>query len=319
MTRERHASNRARFWRPPPSAAVRRAVFQVHLWVGIGLSLYIVVICLSGSAIVLRRELDRALCPTTLAVPARAHRLTTAELQSKAHAAYPRFAPKQIEVRDPRVPNAPVEIRFSSSSARLERLFDPYTGADLADPTACEPRFVTALAAFHDHLSAGRTGLHFNGLGALAVTLMCLSGAILWWPGKQHWLQAMTVRRQVPWHRFVRDLHGALGFWLVLPVLLWLITGIYFAFPGPFNALAEVIVAAGAPSLAVDDAMAWIVRLHFGRAFGRGVEVLWVTLGLLPAALVLTGVIMWWHRVVRRAIDRPRAAMSLDGTPRGQA
>jgi len=55
-----------------------------------------------------------------------------------------------------------------------------------------------------------------------------------------------------------------------------------------------------------------VVRLHFGRAFGRGVEVLWVVLGLLPAALVVTGIIMWWHRVqpvgtrARRAEVIPR-------------
>ena len=94
----------------------------------------------------------------------------------------------------------------------------------------------------------------------------------------------------------MRDLHAALGFWLVPLVLFWAVTGVYFAFPVPFNALAETVVTAGAPQLAVDDAMAWVIRLHFGRAWGRGVEVLWVVLGLLPAALVVTGVIMWWHR-----------------------
>jgi uncharacterized iron-regulated membrane protein len=110
----------------------------------------------------------------------------------------------------------------------------------------------------------------------------------------------------------VRDLHAALGFWLVLLVLFWAVTGIYFAFPGPFNALSDAIVNTGAQQLAVDDAMAWVIRLHFGRAFGRGIEVLWVILGLLPAALVVTGVIMWWQRVVRRAIDRPREAVNLE-------
>jgi uncharacterized iron-regulated membrane protein len=270
------------------------------------------VICASGSAIVFRRELDKALCPTVLTVPVMGRRLTTAELRAKAHAAYPRFEPERIDVHELRAPRAPVEIRFSSATARLERLFDPYTGNDLADATACEPHFVTALAAFHDNLSGGRTGLHFNGAGALAVMLMCFTGAILWWPGKEHWVRGMTVRRQVPWRHFVRDLHAALGFWLVLLVLFWAVTGTYFAFPGPFNAVSEAIVNAGAQQLAVDDAMAWVIRLHFGRAFGRGVEVLWMILGLLPAALVVTGVIMWWQRVVRRAIDRPREAVHLE-------
>jgi uncharacterized iron-regulated membrane protein len=297
-------SIRERFASPLRSSWLRRALFQVHLWSGISLSLYIVVICISGSAIVFRRELDKAFCPTTLTVPIRSRRLTAAELKAKALAAYPSFDSRQIDVRLASAPNAPAEIRLTGEGVRLERLFDPYTGADLADTTACEPHFVTALAAFHGNLGGGREGLRVNGLGALAVTLICLSGAIVWWPGSGHWWRSMTVRRNVAWHRLVRDLHGAIGFWLMLFVLLWALTGIYFAFPEPFNALTDIIVNAGASSSTVDDAIAWVVRLHFGRAFGHGIEALWVTFGLLPTTLVVTGVIMWWHRVRPRG-QRP--------------
>jgi len=276
---------------------VRRALFQVHLWCGVGLSLYILVICISGSAVVFRRELDRVLCPTTLTVPLGARPLTASELVSRAHSAYPRFEAQQIEVRAAKSPNAPAEIVLSGGGARLDRLFDPYTGTDLADAVACEPRVVTAFTTFHDDLSSGRTGRLINGLGALCVTLLCLSGAIVWWPGKKYLWRGMTVRRQVPWHRFLRDLHSAMGFWLVLLVLMWTITGLYFAFPNTVNGLTEILVKAGAPSQSVDDALAWVVRLHFGRAFGRSIEVLWVVLGVLPAALVVTGIVMWWHRV----------------------
>jgi uncharacterized iron-regulated membrane protein len=92
---------------------VRRALFQVHLWCGVGLSLYILAICVSGSAVVFRRELDRVLCPATLTVPVGTHRLTTAELASKAHAVYPRFDPGHIDVHGAKAPNAPAEIVLS--------------------------------------------------------------------------------------------------------------------------------------------------------------------------------------------------------------
>jgi uncharacterized iron-regulated membrane protein len=279
---------------------VRRAIFQVHLWSGIALSLYILAICVSGSAIVFRRDLDKTLCPPTVSVHVGPRRLSTAELKAKAHERYQRFDLSQIKLRSARAPNAPVEILFSGRGVQLDRLFDPYTGADLADAIGCEPRFVTTLAAFHDHLGVGQTGLLVNGLGALAVTLLAVSGALVWWPGKRHLWRAMTVRTHLPAHRLMRELHSALGFWLMLLVLLWTLTGIYFAFPRPFNALADYVDAAGVAPLSVDDAIAAIVRLHFGRAFGPGIEVLWAVLGLLPAALVVTGLITWWHRVVRR-------------------
>ena len=284
----------------------RRALFQVHLWAGIGLSIYVVVISSTGSAIVFRRELDKTLCPSVVSVPIRGRRLTAAELKARAQAAYPRFAAGQIEVRAARAPDAPQEIDFAGGGVRLERLFDPYTGANLGDPIGCEPRFVSALADFHDNLLSGRTGLRVNGSGALAVTLLALSGVILWWPGVARWWRGFTVRMSVPWYRTLRDLHGVLGIVLALFVLLWAVTGIYFAFPAPFNALTDAITDAGAPALEVDDAVAWVVRLHFGRAFGRGVEVLWAAVGVLATVLVATGVIIWWHRQAVKGRVRDR-------------
>ena len=35
---------------------IRKVLFQIHLWTGIGLGLYVVAICLSGSLLVFRQE-----------------------------------------------------------------------------------------------------------------------------------------------------------------------------------------------------------------------------------------------------------------------
>ena len=43
-----------RWVRHPKTVWLRRAVFQVHLWSGLGIGLYIVVISLSGSVLVYR-------------------------------------------------------------------------------------------------------------------------------------------------------------------------------------------------------------------------------------------------------------------------
>jgi uncharacterized iron-regulated membrane protein len=231
----------AGFGRHPQSVWLRRALFQVHLWLGLAIGLYIFVVSLSGSLIVFRRELDRALCPPTLVI-------------------------------------APSGRRFMS---------------------LCEPAFISWMAEFHDHLGGGRTGLLVNGFGAVAITLMCLTGAVIWWPGRTRWRRSLTLHRGVGSRRFIWDLHSVLGFWLLLLILMWSVTGIYFAFPAAFDALG-------------DDAIAWLVQLHFGRAFGPFVEALWVILGLAPAALVVTGTLMWWNRVVRNRMVRPMDAQALD-------
>ena len=43
--------------RRPQSTWIRKAVFQIHLWSGLCLSLYIVAVCASGSAVVFREDL----------------------------------------------------------------------------------------------------------------------------------------------------------------------------------------------------------------------------------------------------------------------
>jgi hypothetical protein len=94
-----------------------------------------------------------------------------------------------------------------------------------------------------------------------------------------------------------------LGFWMFLLVFVWALGGIYFAFPEPFNALAESLQQgeeATASSRLVEDSLAVLARLHFGRAYGLGIKFLWTILGLMPAVLLATGVLMWWWRVMRR-------------------
>jgi uncharacterized iron-regulated membrane protein len=268
------------------TSALRRALFQVHLWLGVALGLYVLAICLTGSAIVFRREMDRSFCPRIVMVTPSGPRLTDVQLETRAQAAYQGVEPRRIEIRGPRVPGAATEVWYVGGTVTQERLFDPYTGKDLGDTVACEPELVTSLADFHDRLLGGHTGLLVNGLGAIVVTLMCATGAVIWWPGRGRWWRRMSLQRGVGWRRFIWDLHNMLGFWLFFLIALWALSGIYFAFPMLFEPLG-------------DDAIAWFVRVHFGRSFGFPVKVAWAIFGLVPCVLFITGVLMWWNRVVR--------------------
>ena len=228
--------------------SARRILFQLHLWIGIGLGLYIAFISVTGSAIVFRRELDRTFCGET-----------------------PTGLP------------------------------------------ACEPAFVTWLVELHDHLLAGRTGLLVNGVGAILVLITCVTGFVLWWPGRARWWPRMSIRPGSSGPRFLRELHNVVGFWLFAFVFVWALTGIYFAFPTIFHAFSEL---AGGPttdtatSLFIEDSIAWLVRLHFGRSFGLSVKIAWTLIGLAPCVLLVTGVLMWWRR---RAAAPVRAASRSSG------
>jgi uncharacterized iron-regulated membrane protein len=53
----------------------------------------------------------------------------------------------------------------------------------------------------------------------------------------------------------------------------------------------------------------WLYALHMANVFGLPYRIFVCVLGLVIAALSVTGVIVWWHkRRARRSADRLRAA-----------
>ena len=103
------------FWRSletqPQGLFLRKALFQVHLWVGLGIGLYIVMLSLTGSALVLRQELDRAVqTPRPVYEPAR-RVLSKEELSRAALQVYPGYTIVGIGDRVRRN-NPVIEIRM---------------------------------------------------------------------------------------------------------------------------------------------------------------------------------------------------------------
>ena len=64
-------------WRRQPQGTwLRKALFQVHLWTGLGVGLYVVVISLTGSVLVYRSELRQRFDPQPRPVSVAGSRLS---------------------------------------------------------------------------------------------------------------------------------------------------------------------------------------------------------------------------------------------------
>src|ERR1041384_5303366 len=72
----------------PQRVWLRRAMFQIHLWSGLAIGLYIVMLSITGSALVYRRELNIWLAAPRPAFDPTAKKLTTDELRAAAQRAY---------------------------------------------------------------------------------------------------------------------------------------------------------------------------------------------------------------------------------------
>jgi uncharacterized iron-regulated membrane protein len=302
---------RERFIRQPQNVFLRRALFQIHLWTGIGVGLYMLVISISGSAIVFRREISKLVWQRPTVVPT-GRLMTAEELSAAAKQAYPRFDIAGVSFS--KDPTRAAEVSMMRGPRRRDRVFDPYTGKDLGDVAPDEPHFLTWLVKLHDDLLADRTGRLVNGAGALLLTLLSLTGAIIWWPGVARWRRSMFVRWKVSWPRFNWDLHSAIGFWMFLFVLMWGVSGIYLSYPAPFTDLVDYLepIDPGSAELRFgDNALELLARIHFGRAYGIGVKWLYTVLGLAPAVLFITGAVMWWNRVLRKVMLSSNVAPAL--------
>jgi uncharacterized iron-regulated membrane protein len=275
----------------PQSLWVRKIFFQIHLWVGIGIGFYVAAISISGSAIVYRRGVRR---PVVVAAAGRP-RMSAEEVEERARRAYP--ALEVLSVADPRKPGQPDVVVLQTPKERIERLFDPYTGADLGDPRSGLDRVFGWLADLHDNLLSGLTGRTLNGIGAFLLVLLACTGTIIWWPGIKNWRRSITIDRRARPARVNWDLHSAIGFWCSLLVLIWGISGFCLCFPGVLDFLLG------------NEFRLWITRLHFGR-FNRGTEALWTVLGLAPAVLAATGALMWWNRVLSKKVQHWRRPSS---------
>jgi len=274
------------------------------MWIALVLGAYIVVLSVSGSAIVFRRELNTWLVPRTVA-STEGEKLSGDGLMAAVKAAYP--ADSVVEVREPSRPERPVFVSLERAGARMDRLFDPYAVRDLGETFPPTLRAVEWLVDLHDNLLAGQTGRVINGVGGLFFAVLIVTGAWIWWPGGRHVWRSLKVGKPQATRRFVWQLHGVLGVVSFALLFVWAITAFYFAFPEPFERTIDYF----------DDdlndlerpgefVLLGLIQLHFGRFGGLPVRFLWVALGLLPTVLFVTGFILWWTRVVRRrAAEQP--------------
>jgi uncharacterized iron-regulated membrane protein len=291
--------------RRPQKVWLRKALFQVHLWTGIGLGLYVLLMSVTGSALVFRRELTRTLAREPRIDEGPGARMSEDELKQVAQRAYPDYEVTRVWLR--RNPDQAVEIWLERRGKKLQRLFNPYTGADSGDSLQFGFRFVLWLVDLHDNLLVAQTGRLINAAGGIFSLLLGLTGAVIWWPGIDTWRRSLSFYWKSNPKGWNWTLHSALGFWTFAFLFMWAISGIYLSIPTAFNAAVDFLEPAdeGSRSLRFGDQLLyWLAQAHFGRFAGIPVKIIWTVIGLTPAALFLTGLLMWWRRVLKPWLGR---------------
>ncbi len=239
---------------------VRHFFVFLHRWAGLAMTLFLVIVGLTGSALAFREELDVWLNPELLTVAKRdAPLLDPFALREKAASFYPdaSFDDVQLHIE----PDRSVEYihmpRMDAGTDNMmekmvEFYLDPYTGEKLGErntwsgPSLERKNIISFLYRLHFALAlpwswstgSHSVGAYILGITALVWTIDCFVGFYLtlprsrrldsgdapnskfWW---NRWRPAWRIKFNAGAYRINFDIHRAFGLWtwLMLFIFAW--------------------------------------------------------------------------------------------------
>ncbi len=265
----------------PQTHWLRKLVFQIHLWLGIGLGLYVLAISLSGSALLLKWPFygwfePKYVVPTD-DIPLEGEALTKkmAEVYEGYQLGFTTTASE---------PTDATYIVLQKDGEYIPHYFNQYTGEDIGPAHPWQIKSIQWLADVHDDLLIGDKGVKINGVGGVLFVLMTITGFMIWWQGRKRWHEGLMIKRQSN-RLFIWQLHSFIGFWSLFLMFAWGVSAIQIGFPEYIYPVIERLRNSS--------------MVHFAR-YGEGTWAnwLWITASFIPTLLFISGFILWWKRVI---------------------
>ena len=218
-------------------AALRRLLFQLHMWIGLILGLLLALLGLSGSVLVYDDAIADFLAPVPQAV-AKGEVLPLDKIVEAARGVAGQGA---MQISLPREPGDAISVRVTQSARRnaegsvppaaTQIFIDPISGAVLGSRKAQLPPILALAHQLHGNFLMGRDGRVFVGWLGVAMLILGATGLVLWWPKRGQWKYAFFVRRTAKGLRFHRELHAATGIWIFVVFMAVSFSGVVLAFP----------------------------------------------------------------------------------------
>lgn len=233
-----------------PGSPLRRAIFWVHLSMGIAAGLLVLLMSVTGILLTYEHQmLESAGRANRITVPADATLLSADRLAQIAAG----DAPGRVSLIFSADRQAPVVAQ----RGRETTLLNPLTGAVIEDAAAPRREFFKLIEDWHRWLGGrpGSAGAKVIAASNLVFLFLLISGAYLWLPAVWRWrtVRGVLLLRLHYINAKVRDFswHHVFGVWTVIPLLLIVISGIVFSYPwanrAVFAAFGETPPQRGGP------------------------------------------------------------------------
>jgi uncharacterized iron-regulated membrane protein len=214
---------------------------RIHLCIGAFLSLPLVMIGLTGSILVFEPELS----------PSRGFGVAsegpvqsfTAMVEAARGSAREGLKPSLVIA--PAAAGDLAEIRFSDPArpgpGGLQVFVDPVS-LDVRGAQQGGDGWLRTMFFWHANMMVrDRSGREVGGWFGVAMCVLAVTGIIMQWPKRRRWRQAVTISSKSRGYRLLREVHGAIGFWSWLVLLIVSFSGVWLSFPQAFNGWAAAV------------------------------------------------------------------------------
>ena len=217
---------------------------QVHLWLGLVAGLFIVMMGLSGFALVYRIRLERAAEPRIADRAPGAMPLSLDVIATRLASTHP--GAKIGRIVFPETAAGPLLVSADlKDTKRAQIFFDPATGQDLGEKRSIA--WLDWIADLHQNLLLGKTGRALTGVIGVALLLLSASGVLSWLAGTRDWKRSLSLPQPGPWRRVNFQTHRWAGLWINALLIVISSTGIVLAWPSIFQGAAMPVQAGAQP------------------------------------------------------------------------
>lgn len=206
--------------------SLRRVLFTLHLWMGLGSGLLFSLVCATGFYLAIHPQLESRARSHTPA-SAQEVQLSAEEIVAKVT---PIAVPGRIEI--PARKGELWKLRGEKGSLYV----NPSTGEVLEPLWGDSYNWVKKLHRFLllDH----KIGRPITGAATLMYIFLMFSGVYLWWKkSARNPMRGLTFKRGAGWKRTFYDAHLALGMYAMIPLTLMAVTGLWWSYREPTKAV----------------------------------------------------------------------------------
>jgi uncharacterized iron-regulated membrane protein len=241
------------------SAKINKKVFAIHQWLGLYSGIILLVLSITGAAIVFASELDSSLNKNVMVVTPQANRISVDAILADVRKRYPNSQLNKLELQNEYPSRALYAELEGKNKVKQQVFYNQYTGVFLGERQK-EMSFTHYLVALHTRLLAGSFGKIIVGLMGLGLFITGITGTYFYRKSLFSVFR-IGVRWDKNWKTISSDAHKLVGVSTLAFTLMFGFTGFYMHrnefIPGgkekEEKKMAGKQVTASAIAISIDD------------------------------------------------------------------